>query len=80
MAAGSSVIPIMTEATNKNKKTTAKILRKVEGTWFGETRQHKAMVILAFVQTSAAPNQESVVAPSCKSEMQEQMDGLAALN
>ena len=58
----------------------AKILRKVESTWFGQRRQLKAMIILAFVQTSAAADQESFVAPSCKSEMPERTDGLAALN
>jgi hypothetical protein len=35
---GGSVIPIMTGATNKDKKTTAKILQKVKSTWFGQRR------------------------------------------
>jgi hypothetical protein len=38
------------------------------------------MIILAFVQVSAAADQESFVTPSSKSEMPEWTDGLAALN
>jgi hypothetical protein len=36
----------------------AKILRKVESTWFGQRHQLKAMIFLAFVQTLAAADEE----------------------